>query len=371
MNRWIPTVAAGLMLAAMQGLSAEPFPMSRAEIEAFGIRLADPEPIDGAISRPLPARVAVPNPQLRVVGAPQAGVIDRLLVATGESVTAGQRVAVLRSPALLELQRDFLEASAQFDLAADALERDRALHDEGIISERRWQSTRSAFIGAEATLGQHRQQLQLAGFDEAALADLLAGGSLTSRLDVKAPMDGIVLDQMGAAGQRVAAADPIYTVGRLDPLWLEIHVPLDLLADVVPDGPVAVPAYGIEGRVIHIGRTVHDADQGVLVRAEVPDPEGRLRPGQFVEATVCTDCAADGSGVRVPRTAVVREGGTAYVFERTDGGFDARAVTVLHEENDTLIISVEGAGASGTISALAISGTAALKSYWLQQQDEG
>ena len=355
------------LLAAAAGAAsaAEPFALDQAERQAFGIRLAEPESVREAVSSRLPARVAVPNKQLRVVSAPQAGLLEIMLVAAGDEIEAGQPLARIRSPELLALQRDYLEALARLELAGKSLERDRMLYEEGIISERRYQTTRSERISAEATLEQRRQRLQLAGLDEAALAELEQSGELTSSLEVRAPMAGVVLEQMGTPGQRVDAADPVYKVGHLDPLWLEIHTPLELLSSIERGGRVLLPAHEMEGRVITIGRNVHGTDQGVLVRAEVGDSAGRLRPGQFVEAQVCMECGVERPAYRVPRAAVVRESGTPYVFERIGPGFLPRPIEVITEEDDSLIIEADlPAGAR-----IAVAGTAALKGYWLKQRE--
>jgi hypothetical protein len=63
-------------------LAAEPalVEISTDQQRAFGVELASPTLAEDTLTRRYPAQVAVPNPQLRVVSTPQAGVIEALLV---------------------------------------------------------------------------------------------------------------------------------------------------------------------------------------------------------------------------------------------------------------------------------------------------
>ena len=62
--------------------------------------------------------------------------------------------------------------------------------------------------------------------------NLISSRKLDSALVVSAPFNGVVLEQMATAGNRVVAADPLYSIASLKPLWLEIHVPLEQVADI-------------------------------------------------------------------------------------------------------------------------------------------
>jgi RND family efflux transporter MFP subunit len=362
----LPFLSALVLATAVGPLAAaEPLELSDAERAAFGLRTQALDPVTEAIGNRLPARVTVPNRQLRVVSAPQPGLLEQVLVAEGDRVEPGQVVALIRSPSLLDLQREFLAAQARLDLARESLRRDEQLFEDGIISERRYKTTRAEMLEAEATLKQHRQRLLLAGFGEAALAELAQRDQLSSSLEVTTPLGGVVLDQMGTPGELIDAATPILRIGQLDRLWLEIHTPLDSVVGVAAGARVQVPELGLEGRVITVGRQVHGQDQGVLVRAVVEEGADLLRPGQFVEAQLCVTCGAEVPAFRVPRAAVFRENGEAFVFSEQATGFVAVPVRVVAEEIDSLI--VEGEFAED--SAIVVSGTISLKAYWLQQRE--
>jgi cobalt-zinc-cadmium efflux system membrane fusion protein len=350
--------AVGLSLLVASANAAPPILLSPQQRDALGIEVAAPQTVTVRHSIALPARVAVPNAQLQVVTAPQAGLVELLLVAEGESVRKGQPLVRVQSPGLLDLQGDYLETLSRYSLADSNYRRDRQLHDEGIIAKRRLLEARSAFMAVSTELARLRRLLELAGMDEAALADLEQQRELSSTLLVPAPLDGIVLEQMVTAGNRVAAADPLYRIADLNPLWLEIHVPLEQLGATAPGDRVLVPELDAYGTVITVGRMVHSTDQGVLVRAEISDGADRLRPGQFLQAQLTSE--SDGHDLRVPRAALARLQGQAYLFVADAGGFTPVAATVASEQSDHLIVRATlPAGA-----AIAMNGATALKAIW-------
>ena len=328
--------------------------------EALGIRTIPVEPVLQAWGAAYPAKVRVPNAQLMVVTAPQEGLITRLEVAEGEPVRKGQLLAVIQSPRLVEEQRLYLEALSRLELARAALNRDRQLKAEGIIAERRFLETRARYTQAKTEVEQRRQALQLAGMDEKGIRALERQHKLSANLQVRSPMDGVVLEQLATPGQRVEIASPLYRIGQLDPLWLEIQVPMEKLSGIVPGTAIKVEKSGVEGRIITIGSRIHGESQSVLVRAEIPNPGGRLRPGQFVEARLAR--TSEQTAWRVPRQGLLRVRDKTWVLVARPGGFEPLAVKITGEEPDALVI--EGGLKPG--DQVAISGTAALKAAWLE-----
>ena len=363
-------VLVGLAFAVVSSAPAtavDLIPVDPAQQNAFGIELAAPQAAGETLTRRYPAKVTVPNPQMRVVSAPQSGVLSALLVAEGEHVTAGQALAEIRSPELVDTQSQYLESVTRLNLAESELKRDQMLYKEGVIAERRLLETQAKQRELATQVEQRRQLLALAGLPAEAIDTLTRTRALTSTLPVHAPIAGVVLEQMVSTGQAVAAAAPLYRVAELRPLWVEVHVPVDRVESLKVGGRVLLPGIGTEGAIITIGRMVHEADQGVLVRAEVTDGTERLRPGQFVEVQLTS--TADATGWRVPAAALVRSAGAAYLFVAREGGFAALPVTVLaEEERSAVVASVSGgdpADALGPKDRVAVSGVVALKAAWL------
>ena len=97
--------------------ASELIPFSEKQRQAMQISTTAIQTTASRVSANLPGIVVVPNAQLHIVTAPQQGLIDTLLAAEGETVSQGQAMASIQSPALLELQSEYLEVHTRYQLA--------------------------------------------------------------------------------------------------------------------------------------------------------------------------------------------------------------------------------------------------------------
>lgn len=331
--------------------AADPLLLQAAQLKALGIETAVAGESASTRSGTLPARVLVPNEQLRVVAAPVGGMVEMLAVAPGASVKRGQVVAHLASPQALELQRDALQSGSQAALLQQSLKRDEQLFAEGLIAESRLQATRANAAQAAAQASQQRQGLALAG---------VVSGRLGGPLALSAPIDGVVLEQGVQLGQRVETAALIYRIAKLSPLWLEIQAPLSVAAGLKEGGTVKIAGSEVSGKLIAIGRAVDAASQTVLLRAAVGTGAETLRPGQVVEVEIA---AGAGQGQRLPAAALARHAGKTYAFVQTassDQGvsFTARPVRILSQGGDSVLL--DGIQAGERVAVKGVSGLKAL-----------
>jgi cobalt-zinc-cadmium efflux system membrane fusion protein len=310
-------------------------------------------------SRRYPAEIVVPIGQERVLSAPQAGLIDQLFVAAGQEVKQGQAMAHLTSSDLLGLQKDYLLALTQQRLAAKSLARDASLFKDGIIPQRRFLDTQSMHEEANALLGQRKQSLGLAGMGKEQIRQLNPNSGMSSGITLTAPIAGQVLAQMVTIGQRVDMATPLYRIGKLNPLWLEIHAPLEGLPFVQIGMPVQVPKLQASGKLIAVIRSVNKADQTLHLRAEITRGAEKLSPGQFVEAEISLGSQAQ--HFSVPKSALVRQGVEARVFVQSKNGFQTMKVNVISEQGEDAVVDASFNGDE----KVAVSGIAAIKGTWL------
>ena len=105
MLRFILYLFLPLLAAASVNAAPTVIAISAQQGRALGIETAAVDGGSHGREVGLPARVAVPNDQLRVVSAPVAGLIETLDVAPGQSVKKGPPVARLSGPAIGEAQR--------------------------------------------------------------------------------------------------------------------------------------------------------------------------------------------------------------------------------------------------------------------------
>lgn len=327
---FLAAAAASLPGAAPAAEKDVPIRIDERQIRAAGIEVSRVEPEAGTAQTVLPGTVAVPPQQLLVVAAPAAGLIEAVLVGPNENVRAGQPIARLRSTDLLEAQRTYLQALAADQLAQTRLERDEQLARERIIAERRLLTTRADREYARTTLQEREQMLGLLGMAEDDVRELREQRQMAAALTVSAPRDGVVLQLQVSPGERVAASAPLFSVAQLDPLWINLQVPLQQARAIEIGTRVSVPGTTAMGEVVRLGRSVDQATQSVIATVEVAAGTDSLRPGQVVSASV----ALQPNGTpqwRLPAGSVVRHAGQSWVFVRTPEGFIARPVTVIAE----------------------------------------
>ncbi len=286
--------------------------------------------------------------------------VEQTPVGVGDSVKKGQVLARLQSPAFAEAQRGYVQASVQAQLARENLSRDEALFKDGIIAESRYRATRGAALEAAAAFTERKQLLRLSGMSDAGLAQLQAGNTLSSSLDIRSPIDGVILEKSVSAGQRLDAAVPLFKVAKISPLAVEIQAPVAVTLELKVGAAISIPAFNATGKLTGIGRGLTGTNQSVLLRGSITQGVENLRPNQFVEVSIATS-----SGVKaqwdIPNSALVRVNSKTLVFVSTAQGFKAVPVKLLNEGANTSVVAGELKGDE----RLAVQGVSALKASLL------
>jgi multidrug efflux pump subunit AcrA (membrane-fusion protein) len=287
-----------------------------------------------------PGTVIIPQQQIRIVAAPAGGIVETLLVGQDETVTAGQVVALVRSPEIVEAQRNYLAALSDDALASDKLRRAQLLFEGKATPERELRIAETEASIARSKLEERAQLLLLFGMNKDEFETLQSTRVIASMLTLRSPIDGTVVTRHVGVGEQIKAAASIFTLGVLAPLRINIQVPAQRLSSIAEDAAVSVPAYRVQGKIIRIGRTVDPVTQSAIAVAEI-DPAGRLRPGLAVTAVISVEQApaTDGGTVwSVPLTSVVRHRDQSWVFLRVSGGFRAVPVQVVAEQQHTVTV---------------------------------
>jgi multidrug efflux pump subunit AcrA (membrane-fusion protein) len=315
-------------------------PMDDRSARAAGISTIRVAIDPGRSELSFPGTVIIPQQQIRIVAAPAGGIVETLLVGQDENVTIGQVVALVRSPEIVEAQRNYLAALSDDALASDKLRRARLLFEGKATPERELRIAETEASIAKAKLEERAQLLLLLGMSKDEFETLQSTRVIASMLTLRSPIDGTVVTRHVGVGEQIKAAASIFTLGVLAPLRINIQVPAQRLSSIAEGAAVAVPAYRVQGKIIRIGRTVDPATQSAIAVAEV-DPAGRLRPGLAVTTVISVDQtpAADGGTVwSVPLTSVVRHREQSWVFLHVSGGFRAVPVQVVAEQQHTATV---------------------------------
>lgn len=339
--------------------AGEQIAFDQAQIEALGIELALPSPADSAAGPTYPARVALPPSQERVITAGEGGVIESVLTSEGQWVEADAPLLRLKSAGLADLQRQYLQALEQLELAKQQLGRDEALFRDGIVPERRVQESRAAEAQARTLTMGARRALEASGLGAGEIDQLAHSKQVSSTQILSAPFAGTVLEVMVRAGERVEPTAALLRLGQTDTLWLEIRIPVEAVHGISPGTRVGVADPAAQGRVIFVGQRVDPADQSIVVRAQIDQGAGTLRPGQLVKVSLMQ--TGGEQALRVPLEAVVRRREGQYVFVRTGDGFRVEPVQVISAGDVYCVVS----GALTPQDQVAVRGVAAIKGAWM------
>lgn len=346
-----------VVLQLTQYATAQEIVLTEVQLEKLGILTAPLPPKQQGELSGMPAQVVIPSNQLFTVSTPLPAMVEQTLAGVGDSVSKGQVLATLQSPALAEAQRALLQAYTQSQLAKENLLRDEQLWKDGIISESRLRATRSQQREANASMAERKQALKLSGMTDTAIEQLQSGNNLSSMLSLTSPIEGVILEKTASAGQRLDAAIPLFKVAKLEPLALEIQIPLASARNLKIGSAVTIPTFEAKGKLTAIGRSLSGSNQTILVRALIHEGAANLRPGQFVEATVSTQNGTDAQW-NIPNSALSRLNSQIVVFVKTQNGFRTETISLIHEGAQSSVVS----GSFKGDEQIAVQGVSALKS---------
>lgn len=315
---------------------------------ALGIEAAPAIASTNSAGLEVTAKVILPPASVRVVAAPADGLVTTLLHQAGEQVKAGDKLAALSSPDVVEAQRQYLQARLKHQLASNNASREKPLAEQGLIAKNTWLQTQNEVKLAQADMDAAAATLRLLG---------VKPGNENSEIALTAPISGWILETLVEPGQRIEAPAPLIKIGNLQQLGLEIPLTPAQAKSVQAGQSVEVEGGKASGTIRALQPAL-DMAQNVIVRAVLQQDGATLHPGQNVKVKL-TGVAGTGATLTIPASGIVWQGDKAHVFVETAEGFTPTAVTILSQNDQQANIS--GLPAD---SRIAVKGVAALKAKW-------
>ncbi len=265
--------------------------------------------------------------------APFSGRVVRLIAKIGDRVKQGEPLFELDSPEVVQPQNDFIaaitamnKARSQLDLAKIGEKRFKDLYEGKAAPLKEWQQAQAQLVGAqndlrsaEITIEAVRARLRIVGFTDEEIASLREKGTIRRATPILAPIDGTVIARKVGSGQYVRndTGEPLYVIADLSTMWLkaqvpEIDIPLVRVGQELEVKVSALPERLFKARIVVISAGADAATRRVVVRSEVPNPEGALKSEMFASFKIAT--GADELTPAVPVEAVIREGELATVW---------------------------------------------------------
>jgi membrane fusion protein (multidrug efflux system) len=263
-----------------------------------------------------------------------SGYLKRIAVDKGDIVKAGQILAVIDDPELLER---YHQAQSEFQIKKVTYERLANVRKENadVIAKQDVDVAEANYQGAKHALDQ-----------------------LASMLDytkVRAPYSGTVTARFVDPGALIQAATssatqavPLFTIMDISKLRFYINVPQEDAPFVKKGTPVTIAVSDVPGKILKatVTRSTVALDPGtrsLLAEVEVPNPGQSLAPGMFAEVVV--ELRRHPEALVVPPAALVSEGASKAVFSVDQG--TARKIPVQTGIDDGLWVEIIS-GLTGT-----------------------
>ena len=227
------------------------------------------------------------------ISSPVTERIERLYFDDGDYVRRGQLIAVLAQG---QEQASLAAALATQAQSRAQLERIQSLSDRGFATTAQLDTQVATEARARAEADDARAQI----------ADRT----------VRAPLSGAVSLRTISAGSIVAVGTPIATVSDLSRIKLDFAVPETMLTSLRTGQGIEVrsgafPGQVFSGSIATIDPVIDPNTRAVMVRAVLPNPGARLKPGMLLEVAVRS---AERRALSVPEPAIVGEGSDRFVF---------------------------------------------------------
>ncbi len=258
-------------------------------------------------------RIAFELEALGTAGANESVEVTSKVVNQVTTVRFEEGQQVRRGDVLVEL--DGAQARADVAVAEAALaesrsqyERSRELYATKVLSDSQIEQIEATFKANEARVAAARARL---------------GDTV-----VRAPFGGRVGLRRISVGSLISPGTVITTLDDTSTIKLDFTIPETFLSAVRPGleitaRSVAYPDKAFTGRVSSVDTRVDPSTRSVTVRAELPNPEGLLKPGMFLTVRLSRGAV---DALLVPEHALVPEQGDVFVFVVKDGAAEKRLI---------------------------------------------
>ena len=185
-----------------------------------------------------------------------------------------------------------------------------------------WSAAQLEFIailqsGDARLVDASRERLRLLGMPKGLVEHVQRTRKPKALQTLLTPIGGELLSLEVRAGMAVSAGQDLARLNGLSSIWLDAAIPESQASAVqlgtqISASLTAFPGQTLKGRVIALLPSADVQTRTLTVRSELPNPEGKLRPGMF--ASVRLNSADEQPVLLIPSEAVIRTGKRALVM---------------------------------------------------------
>lgn len=301
------------------------------DMAEFGIEVKEASSGRISIIRELPGEI-VPNADKLAHIAPRiTGMVAEVRKNLGDSVKAGEVLAVIDSKEFADIKAAYLAAHKRVEIAKTKMQREEMLWKKQISPELDYLDAKKALDESHIELDSAKQKLHAMGLSNAELVKLpTQTGMGYSKYALRAPFSGTVIEKNITRGAFLKEDAAAFVIADLSNVWVNIGVYQKDMPYVKTGQTVTVSTgqkiLESKAKIIYVSSTSGEQTRTAMARIVLPNKDGQLRPGLFVTAKLVID-EAD-APIMIPKTAVVTEGEKTEIFIETNEGFRLQTVTL-------------------------------------------
>lgn len=255
------------------------------------------------------------------VGSIIPGRVKKIYVKEGSFVRAGQTLAVIENPDLINVQVDYINAKNDFDFAKQEYDRQQKLSSDNIGSKKNFAEIESNYKRAMANYKTLEEKLNGYKISKNRFENIYTDSvaDLQKSYSISAPISGNVVSRMITIGQYVEPSTDMFHIVNTNSLFADLSIYEKDLKFVRTGQKVVIesgsnPGRIYEGKVSFVNKVFDDVNRSVKVRVTVNNSSQELYPFMFVTAKIYV---TDESVMSVPVSAIETEGDNKYVFVKT------------------------------------------------------
>ena len=300
-----------------------------------------------------------------VVAPKVGGRVERIVVDLADVVQRGQVVAVLddaefrqaeeQAKANLSVaQAESLAANKGQEIAKRNFDRVAGLRKKSLVSAQDLDTALADKLGADARVAVAASEVKRA---RASLREAQVRKDY-ARVTADWPEgdhERVVAARYADEGATITANTSLLSIVDLDPVVVVVQVTERDYADLAPGQKVristgAYPGQTFDGTVDRIAPVFRSDSRQARVELQVPNQDGRLRPGMFARATMLLGREDDAT--LVPEDALIKRGGSDAVFVVSDDGRSVALHSVEVGFSEEGRVAVRGEGIEGRVVVL-------------------
>lgn len=287
----------------------------------------------------LPARLVWNEERTQRIYPAFAGRVLSLKADIGQSVNAGQVLAILASPEFGAAQADTAKAMADAKVAERALSRHQTLFEADVISRKELDNTEAEALRAQAELARAQARTRMYGSGT---------NHVNQQLGLAATVRGVVVERNLSAGQEVRpdqggpGNQALFVVSDPSVLWIQIDARESDTVSLKPGTPIKLtlpnfPGQTFDAKISATGDFIDSNTRSIKVRAVIDNPQRILKAEMLGTARIERKLTA---GVLVPASAVQLRGTDYWVYVQTQPGvFEPRKVKLGYEGPQEVLIT--------------------------------